>query len=40
MDTFREHEVFQIEVLDRMKSAKLLEPLVFGGGPRGDQGLL
>src|SRR5512139_2884714 len=32
MDTFRQHEVFQIEVLDRMKSAKLLEPLVFGGG--------
>jgi hypothetical protein len=32
MDTFREHEVFQIEALDRMKSAKALEPLVFGGG--------
>ena len=32
MDTFREHEVFQIEALDKMKSAKVLEPLVFGGG--------
>ena len=32
MDTFRLHEVFQIEVLDKMNSAKLLEPLVFGGG--------
>ena len=32
MDTFRQHEVFQIEVLDKMNSAKVLEPLVFGGG--------
>jgi len=32
MDTSRQHEVFQIEVLDRMNSARLLEPLVFGGG--------
>ena len=32
MDIFRQHEVFQIEVLDRMNSTKLLEPLVFGGG--------
>lgn len=32
MDIFRQHEVFEIEVLDRMNSAKLLEPLVFGGG--------
>lgn len=32
MDIFRQHEVFEIEVLDRMKSARLLEPLVFGGG--------
>ena len=32
MDIFRQHEVFQIEVLDKMNSAKLLEPLVFGGG--------
>jgi len=32
MDIFKEHEVFQIEVLDKMNSAKLLDPLVFGGG--------
>jgi hypothetical protein len=32
MDTFRQHEVFQIEALDKMNSAKLLEPVVFGGG--------
>ena len=32
MDIFRQHEVFEIEVLDKMNSAKLLETLVFGGG--------
>jgi len=32
MDIFRQHEEFEIEVLDKMNSAKLLEPLVFGGG--------
>lgn len=32
MDIFREHEKFEIEVLDKMKSARVLEPLVFGGG--------
>jgi hypothetical protein len=32
MDIFRQHEIFEIEVLDRMQSAKLLQPLVFGGG--------
>ena len=32
MDIFRQHEVFQIEVLDKMNSAKVLEPLIFGGG--------
>ena len=32
MDIFRQHEIFEIEVLDRMKSARLLNPLVFGGG--------
>jgi predicted nucleotidyltransferase component of viral defense system len=32
MDILRQHEIFEIEVLVRMKSAKLLEPLVFGGG--------
>jgi hypothetical protein len=32
MDTFRQHEVFEIEVLDRMRRSGALEPLVFGGG--------
>jgi hypothetical protein len=32
MDIFRQHEVFEIEVLDKMRRLKLLEPLVFGGG--------
>ena len=32
MDISEQHEVFEIEVLDRMKSIKALEPLVFGGG--------
>ena len=32
MDIFSQHEVFEIEVLDKMNSAKVLEPLVFGGG--------
>ncbi len=32
MDTLKRHEVFEIEVLERLKSAKMLEPLVFGGG--------
>ena len=32
MDTLRQHEIFEIEVLDKMNSAKMLDPLVFGGG--------
>jgi predicted nucleotidyltransferase component of viral defense system len=32
MDTLGRHEVFEIEILDRLNSAKLLDPLVFGGG--------
>jgi hypothetical protein len=32
MDIFRQHEIFEIETLERMKSARVLEPLVFGGG--------
>jgi predicted nucleotidyltransferase component of viral defense system len=32
MDTLKQHEIFEIEALDRMKSLKLLENLVFGGG--------
>jgi Nucleotidyl transferase AbiEii toxin, Type IV TA system len=32
MDIWQRHEVFEIEVLDSMNSARLLDPLVFGGG--------
>jgi predicted nucleotidyltransferase component of viral defense system len=32
MDILSRHEMFEIEVLDGLKSAKLLEHLVFGGG--------
>ena len=32
MDILKQHEIFEIEVLDKMNSAKILEPLVFGGG--------
>ncbi len=32
MDIFKRHEVFEMEVLDRMNSSRLLNPLVFGGG--------
>lgn len=32
MDTLQKHEVFEIEVLDKMNSGKFLAPLVFGGG--------
>jgi hypothetical protein len=32
MDIFQKHEIFEIEVLDKMKSVRALEPLVFGGG--------
>ncbi|MDD5174237.1 MAG: nucleotidyl transferase AbiEii/AbiGii toxin family protein [Candidatus Omnitrophota bacterium] len=32
MNTLQRHEIFEIEVLDKMKSGKFLEPLVFGGG--------
>jgi predicted nucleotidyltransferase component of viral defense system len=32
MDTLRRHEIFEIEVLYKMKCAKVLEPIVFGGG--------
>jgi hypothetical protein len=32
MDTLPQHEVFEMEVLNKMNSAKLLDPLVFGGG--------
>jgi predicted nucleotidyltransferase component of viral defense system len=32
MDTFQRHEIFEIEVLDKMHRSRALEPLVFGGG--------
>lgn len=32
MDILRQHEIFEIEVLDRLKSSKILDNLVFGGG--------
>jgi len=32
MDILSRHEVFEIEVLEKLNSAKLLDPLVFGGG--------
>ena len=32
MDIFQKHEIFEIEVLEKLKNNKLLEPLVFGGG--------
>jgi predicted nucleotidyltransferase component of viral defense system len=32
MDILKRHETFEIEVLERLKNAKLVEPLVFGGG--------
>lgn len=32
MNILEQHEVFEIEVLQRLKSAHLLNPLVFGGG--------
>jgi hypothetical protein len=32
MDILHQHEIFEIEVLDHLKRARILEPLVFGGG--------
>ena len=32
MDIFRQHELLEIEVLDKLRRFKLLDPLVFGGG--------
>ena len=32
MDILTQHEIFEIEVLGKMNSTKMLEPLVFGGG--------
>jgi predicted nucleotidyltransferase component of viral defense system len=32
MDIFKKHEIFEIEVLEKLKNSKFLDPLVFGGG--------
>ncbi|MEA1948610.1 MAG: nucleotidyl transferase AbiEii/AbiGii toxin family protein [Thermodesulfobacteriota bacterium] len=32
MNIFEKHEIFEIEVLEKLKNERLLEPLVFGGG--------
>ena len=32
MDTLARHEIFEIDVLERLKNSRLLDPLVFGGG--------
>jgi predicted nucleotidyltransferase component of viral defense system len=32
MDIFAKHEIFEIEMLEKLKNSRLLEPLVFGGG--------
>lgn len=32
MNIFEKHEIFEIEVLEKLKNARLLDPLVFGGG--------
>ena len=32
VNILHQHETFEIEVLDTLKSSKLLEPIVFGGG--------
>ena len=32
MDILRRHEVFEIELLEKLKNGDFLKPLVFGGG--------
>lgn len=32
MNILEKHEIFEIEVLEKLKNSRLLEPLVFGGG--------
>lgn len=32
MDSFKKHEIFELETLEKLKNNKFLEPLVFGGG--------
>ena len=32
MDVLKNHEIFEIEVLEKLKNGNFLSPLVFGGG--------
>jgi len=32
MNIFEKHEIFELEVLEKLKNGRLLEPLLFGGG--------
>jgi len=32
MNIFEKHEIFEIEILEKLKNERLIEPLVFGGG--------
>lgn len=32
MDILRRHEIFEIELLEKLKNGNFLKPLVFGGG--------
>ena len=32
MDIFQQHEIFEIEVLEKLKNKRFLDPLAFGGG--------
>ena len=32
MNIFEKHEIFEIEVLEKLKNERLIDPLVFGGG--------
>ena len=32
MNIFEKHEIFEIEILEKLKNERLMEPLVFGGG--------
>ena len=32
MNIFERHEIFEMDVLEKLKNARLLDPLVFGGG--------
>ena len=32
MNIFEKHKIFEIEVFEKLKNERLIEPLVFGGG--------